>query len=184
MCRALTTLLSRSSKTPTCTCDRSCAAIDRISVSAASRGKGSTAAHIASSVLLDRCMTFGAFFRVCRDPIASLRVIGALLQPTFDDRAAAGPVVRLTATEAERMVAVAFHCRNDGVQLPWCDCAFDRELAVWGRAPFEMRIVVYVSTIEQRAITVRQRQTISARAHVMVFATMHRTPCSPIENIS
>lgn len=73
--------------------------------------------HVASSVLFNRRVALGALFCVCRDPVARFRIISALLEPAFDNRAAAWSMVRLPTAEAERVVTVALDCWNDCVEL-------------------------------------------------------------------
>jgi hypothetical protein len=102
-------------------------------------------------------VTLGALFRVCRDPIARLRVIGALLEPPLDDRAAAGSVIGLAAPEAEDMLAIAFHCWDDRVELPRCNGALDGKFAVWSWTPLEVGIVVDVSAVQESPIATVRR---------------------------
>eukprot|EP00053_Salpingoeca_punica_P013055 m.117559 g.117559 ORF g.117559 m.117559 type:complete len:547 (-) comp16100_c1_seq2:152-1792(-) len=64
---------------------------------------------VAAAVLLDGALAFGADFRVGRNPVGRLAVVGALLQPHQQHLALEGRVRRLQAAEAEVEAARAAH---------------------------------------------------------------------------
>ena len=61
---------------------------------------------LATSVLLDRRMALGALLRVTLDPIRSLAVVLALLQPKLGDRADQRTVIALLSTPKAEIVLV------------------------------------------------------------------------------
>ena len=68
---------------------------------------------VTSTVLLDRALAFGTLLCVRRNPVCSLGIIFALLQPFLNKAAMAGLMVVGTTAEAEVVPAVAEHCRDD-----------------------------------------------------------------------
>lgn len=113
--------------------------------------------NIASSILLDRGMTFDAFLRIRANPVGSLTIVGTLLQPSLDDRTTARPVVRLRAAKAERVAARATNGGNHDVERARRNGAFDGVLAVWGGAPAEVGVVVDVGTVEEGSVAERRQ---------------------------
>ena len=84
---------------------------------------------VASPILLNGGSTLGTLLRVCRDPVARLAVVVALLDPLLDEVASDGVVPVLAAGEAEGVAAGALHwLRLNMLHL-------DRVAAVGARAP-------------------------------------------------
>lgn len=74
---------------------------------------------IASSILFDTDVTFGAIFSVGRDVIGSLRIISTLCQPLLDGDTIGGRMILTPAFEAERGLAVlAGHSSRQGILCP------------------------------------------------------------------
>ena len=64
---------------------------------------------VAAAVLLYGGVTLGALLGVCRDPVAGLAVVVALLDPLFYEMAPHWIVPVLRAREAEAVAATALH---------------------------------------------------------------------------
>lgn len=92
-------------------------------------------------------MAFGALFRVCRDPIARLGVVGALSDPFPHDRADAGAMVLFATAEAEGVPTSACHGWNGGEERMGGNGAKDGVGAVGGGAPTERFRVVDVGAV-------------------------------------
>ena len=103
---------------------------------------------ITAAVLLDGRQTFGTFFRVGRNPVRSLGVILALLQPHLDQRTGWRLMIVQTASETETVLACAVHCRHNLVEISSFDAAIYGKFAIWGWTPFEVVFVVDVCSSE------------------------------------
>lgn len=93
-------------------------------------------------------MALGALLGIGINPICRLRIIGTLFEPALDDGTAAGSVIIFSAAKAEDIGAGAFDCGNDDVERARRDRTFDGVLAVGGRTPAQVRVVVDVGPIK------------------------------------
>jgi hypothetical protein len=109
-----------------------------------------SAGHVvASAILLDGGLAFGALFGMCRYPVGSFRVVLTFLDPLVDQRAWSRLVIVEGAAEAEGMSTVAIDCGDDLMEFPLLDGAIDRIYAIGGGTPFEIVFVVHVSSSEK-----------------------------------
>lgn len=101
---------------------------------------------IASTILLYRSRTLWAFFRVCRYPICSFRIVCTLLQPKFDDVTDTGLMICIeSASKTELGAACALHGWYDGVEGFGSDAGTaDRIFAICGGTPSKRRVVIYI----------------------------------------
>ena len=96
---------------------------------------------VASSILLNGGSTLWTLLGVCRDPVARLAVVVALLDPLLDEVAPDGVVPVLAAGEAEGVAAGALHwLRLNMLHL-------DRVAAVRTRAPAQQPSTKDVKTV-------------------------------------
>lgn len=104
---------------------------------------------VAAAVLLDRRVAFRAFLGVRRDPVCSLRVVFALLEPPLDKRAWCGLMVGKCAAKAERMPEGTGYGGNDFEEVALLDGAVDGENAVRRWAPLQVLLVVDICASEE-----------------------------------
>ena len=75
--------------------------------------KGSIYAHIlATPILLDRTLTFAAFFRITLDPISGLTIVLALLKPQLRNATDNRPMIAIN--RAAETKDVLFSTLNSG----------------------------------------------------------------------
>ena len=99
---------------------------------------------ITSSVLLDRRMAPGAFFRVRRDPVGRFGIVFTFLQPHFHQATWRRLVVIQGAAKTEKVLAEALDRRDYTTQVTLFDGTVNGILAIRGRTPFQVFLVVHV----------------------------------------
>ena len=109
---------------------------------------------VAPSILLDCRNALGAFLRVGRDPVGSLRVIGTLLEPLLYEFARSWLMICLAASEAEPMLAVTRNRGHNLIQILLLDAAFDSIDAVGSRAPLQLVFVFDVGSGEKLVVPI------------------------------
>ena len=90
---------------------------------------------VATPILLDGSSTLGTLLGVCRDPVARLAVVVALLDPLLDEVAPDGVVPVLAASEAEGVTTGALHWPRLHMLHLYCVAA------VRTRAPTEQPLI-------------------------------------------
>ena len=104
---------------------------------------------VAAPILLDRGVAPRAFLSVRGDPVSSLGVILAFLEPFFDQRTRSWLMVRECAAEAEVVVIGALYGRDDPVEVSVLDGTINRIYAVWRWTPFEVVLVIDVRSRQE-----------------------------------
>lgn len=111
---------------------------------------------VAATILLNRRLALGAFFRVRVQPVGSLRVVGALLLPQLDNLAKHGAVVIVVAAAKAKVVATVAqdswyelveHARR-------CLCALAGIVAARVRAPAQVGRVGDKGNAQELVVTV------------------------------
>lgn len=112
----------------------------------------STGHMIATTVFLNRRPALRAFLGVCRYPVRCFRVILALLQPLLDQRTGSRLMISQGAPKAEAIIACTGNRRYNTSKVSLLDTAFDRIFTVWCWTPFEVFLVIHVSTGQEDLI--------------------------------
>ena len=113
----------------------------------------STLTHvIATSILFNRRVTFGAFLGIGRNPIGRFRVIFTLLLPQLYKSTNTRLMIRQTTTKAESMSTNTLYSRDYFSQLGWWYMAFDSIFTIWRWAPFQKVVVINVGPHQELAI--------------------------------
>jgi hypothetical protein len=111
---------------------------------------------VATAVLLDCRIALGTLLGVGRDPVCSLGIISALLEPPLYQVARSRLMVCENASEAKAVPTVASHRRHHLVQITLLDLAFNSVYAVWSRAPFQCVLVLDIGPCKQLVISAVQ----------------------------
>lgn len=108
---------------------------------------------VATSVLLNGGVAFGAFFGIRGYPVRGFRIVFAFLQPPPYKRTCRGLVVVQGASEAELMPAIAVHRRHDLIKVFLFHGALYRIFTVRSWAPLKVLFIIDVSSGEENVIS-------------------------------
>lgn len=104
---------------------------------------------IAATVLLDGGVAARAFFCMRRNPVGSLRVILALLDPLLHQCTRCWLMVVQGTAKTEGMITPTMNGRNNLVELTLLYATFNGIDTVWCRAPLQAVLVVYIGSAQQ-----------------------------------
>jgi hypothetical protein len=103
---------------------------------------------VAAAVFLNRGVTLGAFFGVCRDPICGLRVVCTFLEPLLDELTGSRLMVCQDAAKAETMLAITDNRWYDLVKILLLDPTFNGVNTIRSRAPLQLILIFDIGSCE------------------------------------
>jgi hypothetical protein len=109
---------------------------------------------VATAILLNGRVAFGALFGICRNPVGCFRVVFTLLQPQLDKHARGRLMVVELTSETEAVTTIAVDGRNDLVKFFLFDCTIDSIDAVGGRTPPKIILVINVRPCKKLMVSV------------------------------
>ena len=110
---------------------------------------------VAPSIFLNSRCTFWTLFGICIYPVRCFGVIFTFLDPHFHQLAECWLMVVESTSKAKSMLASTCDCRNDFEEIFLPHATIDGILTIWCWAPFEVVLVIDISSCEEYQVSAR-----------------------------